>query len=159
MNPNRFLRTFSGHNRSAFVYARFPFEKLDKFKKFVKENDYRLYNGLDRCELRGLICIEKNGRYMALRRYNGEAYWNITNIASTAYHDFSDVGIDIFLQFLQDAGIDLIVPKTDLEYIPPSDEATREKYTDPECRGFGDTSNVKIHKIKAREKEWLKDLE
>lgn len=154
----KFLRTFSGHNATALSYARFPYEQLDKFEKFLKKSEnYNHVNGLDRCELTGLLCI-RNGRnqYMALRRFNGEAFWNITNIASHVFRDFDNQEIINFLKEIDEkTSIDLKVPSHDYEYIEPSDQLTKEKYTNESCRGFGKTSNYHISKVEAREKRWL----
>ena len=159
-DPPRYLRTFAGHNMTAFTYARFPVEQLKKLKKFIKNSSEYSECTLDRCELLGLYCIKTgrgyNAHYMALRRFNGEDHWNITNVASHVFASFNYFEIE---EFLKEVGkyVDLQTPKTDLEYIPPIPEEVKEKYTDPDCRGWDGTSSTHISKIEAREKKWLDD--
>lgn len=163
--PNRFLRTFNGHNKRAISYARFPFEQLEDFRIFIKNSTGYSIVTLDRFELQGLLCITNNyHHYLVLRRYNGEEYWNITNIASHVFPDFTDVEIlDFFtnIKAFNDKNnikINLTIPFHDFQYIEPTNDSTKLKYTNEKENRFGMTCTAHISQIEEIEKKWLADI-
>lgn len=149
-DPPRFLRWFASHMKDVMSFARFPYSQLNTFKEIVKELGFYTTNRIGSCELDGLFCFEMNNNWYSIRRFNGEDHWNITTIGSHCRSDPSSEEIKLFIEELQKHDeLTLVVPKTDLEYIPPQEYI--KSFVEDDVEGWCETSSFTIKECQRRE--------
>lgn len=151
---NSFLRVFPGRRTRSLSYARFPFAELDKVIQIICQKGWWHTSRVGCYELDGKHCfIDRRGDGFAIRRYNGEPYWNICLLNGNQY---KNVGLETLKEIFEQLvinDISLILPKTPFEYISPITSEETEPYLERDSV-WPPSEKMSIIEAQELEKEW-----
>ena len=155
---HHFLKYFPGHGASSPSYGRFAYEDMDRVLELVKKNDrYYSTTRIGRMELDGKRCISLYGKWIQIRRRNGEPFWNICKVRSHALPDFTDDDILKFVQFLRDNGVTVHLAEMDNQYITPLSEE-KLGHIEEDTRGWCTTDSMSILAAQKMEQKWKREI-
>jgi hypothetical protein len=148
-----FMRLFSGHGGTVVgPIARFPFDKLEEFNKVLLTLKFR-ENNFGFAEFDHAMVYRGPGGWFMVTRKIGEPMWNIVRLGGHIEDSITDDALEKLVVVMKAANIDISVPKSYLEYIPPIDKV------DPihipiEQSKLNAISSVTIEKAQEYEKAW-----
>lgn len=151
---NSFLRVFPGRGTRSLSYARFPFTELNSVIQILCQKGWCHTSRVGCYELDGKHCfIGYNRGGFAIRRYNGEPYWNICLLNGNIDKNISLETLKEILNQLVAGGISLSLPETPLEYIPPITDEETNSYLETKTV-LSPSEQTSIIEAQDLEKQW-----
>lgn len=163
--PKRFLHMFYGQDDlSGGSYARFPVDELEKVKKILRDNKISIDERIGCCELDGKMCATKlmlddsgwKSRGFAIRRKNGEPFWNICPLSCAYIPNMKFKNLEEIFLILKENGVLLTLPSYDFEPIPRVSVEEANKHRS-DIRGWSIVDSIDIEESLKIEKIWYEN--
>jgi len=154
---NVFMRKFAGEASTLVCsLARFPLSQFDEVVKVLEKERYTKENfGADEFDGKHtFVGSSREGGWFMITRKIGESKWNIVRLGGSIHHSITDADLKHLVTVLRENKIDVDVPQTYLEYIPPTDTFDPENPSETRSE---ELSDVNIADAQAMEKKWHED--